>query len=72
MAAIHGYALLEYVWKYVTDDDNTDHGKPLCAVRQLSTLSGYQMILEPHIHTTGTASEDDQINAFLAGGYFYE
>lgn len=72
MAAIHGYALLEYVWKYVADDDNTDHGKPLCDVRQLSTLSGYQMILEPHIHTTGTASEDDQINAFLAGGYFYE
>lgn len=72
MAAIHGYALLEYVWKYVADDDNTDHGKPLCDVRTLSTLAGYQMILEPHIHTTGTASEDDQINAFLSGGYFYE
>lgn len=72
IAGIHGNAYFEYVWKYVVDNDVADHGQPLCAVRQLSTLGGYQMILEPHIHTTGTASEDDQINAFLAGGYFYE
>ena len=72
IAAIHGNAYFEYVWKYVADDDNADHGKPLCEDYQLSTLPGYQMILEPHIHTTGTASEDDQINAYLASGYFYE
>lgn len=72
ISAIHGYALLEYVWKYVAADDPADHGMPLCEVRQLSTLAGYQMILEPHIHTTGTAAEDDQINNFLSSGYFYE
>lgn len=72
LAATQGDYYIEYVWKYVADDDNTDHGRPLCEVRTLSTLAGYQMILEPHIHTSGTASEDDQINAFLAGGYFYE
>lgn len=72
LASLKGNAYFEYTWKYVADDDNTDHGRPLCDVYQLSTLPGYQMILEPHIHTTGTASEDDQINAFLAGGYFYE
>lgn len=72
LSAIHGYAFLEYVWSYVTDNDIPDHGQPLCAVRQLSTLPGYQMIHEPHIHTTGTAEEDDQINAFLSSGYFYE
>lgn len=72
LAALTGYASLEYVWRYVADNDVADHGQPLCAVRQLSTLPGFQMIQEPHIHTTGTASEDDQINAFLSGGYFYE
>lgn len=72
IAGIHGNAYFEYVWKYVANDDNTDHGRPVCDVYQLSTLPGFQMILEPHIHTSGTASEDDQINNFLAGGYFYE
>lgn len=72
IAGIHGNAYFEYVWKYVADDDNSDHGRPLCGVYQLSTLPGYQMILEPHIHTSGTANEDDQINSFLSGGYFYE
>ena len=72
LAATHGDCYIEYVWKYVADEDNADHGRPLCEVRTLSTLAGYQMILEPHVHTTGTAAEDDQINAFLAGGYFYE
>lgn len=72
IAAIHGNAYFEYVWKYVADNDVNDHGQPLCAVRQLSNIPGYQMILEPHIHTTGTSAEDDQINSFLASGYFYE
>ena len=72
IAGIHGEAYFEYVWKYVADDDNADHGKPVCDTYQLSTLPGYQMILEPHVHTTGTASEDDQINSYLASGYFYE
>lgn len=72
LAATQGDYYIEYVWKYVADDDNADHGRPLCEVRTLSTLAGYQMILEPHIHTSGTAAEDDQINAFLAGGYFYD
>ena len=72
IAGIHGNAYFEYVWKYVADDDNTDHGKPVCNTYQLSTLPGYQMILEPHIHTTGTSAEDDQINSYLASGYFYE
>lgn len=72
IAGIHGNAYFQYVWKYVADDDNTDHGKPVCDTYQLSTLPGYQMILEPHIHTTGTSAEDDQINSYLASGYFYE
>lgn len=72
ISAIHGYAIMEYMFYYVTANDIADHGQPLCEVYQLSTLAGYQMILNPHIHTTGTAAEDEKINNYLATGYFYE
>lgn len=72
VAALYGYAYFEYTWRNVAPDDNTDNGRPLCEAYQLSTLPGFQLILNPHIHTTGTASEDDQINTFLETGYFYE
>ena len=72
LAALTGHAYFEYTWRNVAPADNTDHGRPLCETYQLSTLPGYQLILEPHIHTSGTSEEDDQINAFLASGYFYE
>lgn len=72
LAAIWGDVYIEYVWKKVAEEDNADHGRPLCEKRRLSELPGYQMILEPHIHTRGTAQEDDQINNFLTNGYFLE
>lgn len=72
MAALYGHAYFEYTWRRVAPEDNTDNGRPLCEAYQLSTLPGFQLILNPHIHTTGTASEDDQINTFLETGYFYE
>lgn len=72
MAGLSGHAFFEYTWRMVTPEDNTDNGRPLCETYQLSTLPGYQLILNPHIHTTGTSEEDDQINTFLSTGYFYE
>lgn len=72
LAGLYGHAFFEYTWRRVAPEDNTDNGRPLCDTYQLSTLPGFQLILNPHIHTTGTASEDDQINTFLETGYFYE
>lgn len=72
LAALSGYATIEYTWHYVADDNNADHGRPLCQIYQLSELPGFQMIHSPDVNTTGTAAEDDQINSFLASGYFYE
>lgn len=71
-AELYGGINLEYTFKLVADDDTEDHGKPLCKKRVLNTLPGYQMILNPHIHTTGTGEEDDMINSYLTSGYFYE
>lgn len=72
LTAIHGYPQVEYVWKYVTAEDNTDHGRPVCDTRQLSAIPGYQLIFQPHLSVPGTAEEADRVNAFLEGGYFYE
>ena len=56
----------------VVDNDPEHMGAPLCAVRQLSSLPGYQMIARPEIDSTCTAAENDQITEFLRGGYYYE
>ena len=56
----------------VVDNDMEHLGAPLCAVRQLSSLPGYQMIARPEIDSTCTAAENDQITEFLRGGYYYE
>lgn len=56
----------------VVDNDPEHLGAPLCAIRQLSSLPGYQMISRPEIDSTCTAAENDQISDFLRGGYYYE
>ena len=56
----------------VVDNDLEHLGAPLCAVRQLSSLPGYQMIARPEVDSTCTAAENDQITEFLRGGYYYE
>lgn len=64
--------VLEYVWHIVVDDDNTQHGRPLCEVKQISTLSGFLMAEKPDIAISGTREEADQINQYLTTGIFYE
>lgn len=72
LTAISGYPQVEYVWKYVVDEDNNDHGRPLCGTRQLSAIPGFQLIFNPHLSISGTAEESERVNSFLASGYFYE
>lgn len=54
------------------DDDNARHGRPLCKIRQLDTLPGYQQILNPHINFARTTRECMAIESYLAAGYFYD
>lgn len=60
------------VFNRMADDDNVEYGRPLCEVRQLSTLSGYQLVRDGDIPITGTAAEQEQVRQFLESGYFYE
>ena len=58
----------------VADEYNTDLGRPLCQVKQISTLSGYVLCEEGDeaLNDFATESERDQIRAYLTGGFFYE
>ena len=54
------------------DDDNTHNGRPLCEVRQINNLSGYMLVQDGDVATSGTASEDMKIRNYLESGFYYE
>ena len=56
----------------IVDEDNSEFGRPLCEVRQLSTLAGYQLVRDGDIGIAGTSREQEQIRSYLESGYFYE
>lgn len=56
----------------VADNDVTHHGRPICAMYQLSQMSGYQLILNPDIKINGTSDENTLIKNYLSTGYYYE
>ena len=57
---------------HIVDDDNHQHGKPLCKVRTISSIPGYIMCLKPTIDISATATEKDEILAYMTNGFFYE
>lgn len=64
---------IEYTWYIPVDDDNTQHGRPLCELVQINTLSGYILCAAgTEIQIRGTAAEEDQIRSYMEGGFFYE
>ena len=56
----------------LAEEHNEERGKPLCAVRQLSTIPGYILCSGAEIETYGTAEENNSIASFLNGGFYYE
>lgn len=71
-ASYMGYSFVSADFAFPVDEDNTNLGRPLCEVRQLSTLSGYQLIGNPEIVAPCSKSEHDEIISYLSNGYFYE
>lgn len=57
---------------HMPGEDISHAGRPLCENRQLSTLPGYQKIMDGDVTISGTAGEQAAIKSFLEGGYFYE
>ena len=59
-------------FNHVVDDDNTQHGRPLCSVRTINTLSGYIQCLRPDLDVPASRSEKTEIVNFMEGGFYYE
>lgn len=54
------------------DDDNTHNGRPLCAMRTVSTLGGYMLVQDGDVPINGTKQEAEEIQRFLESGFYYE
>lgn len=56
----------------VTDEDNTEMGRPLCEVKQINTLSGYIKCGEATVDYPCFLSEKRAIYKYLLNGFFWE
>jgi hypothetical protein len=54
------------------DEDNDHCGRPLCQIRQISTLPGYLLIKDAELDLRGYAGENEAVRAYLESGFFYE
>ena len=52
--------------------DTTDRGAPYCKRQQINVHSGFLMIADPNIATSGTDAETAEVRQFMASGFFYE
>ena len=59
-------------FKIIADDNNEDHGRPLCQRVQLSTIPGFIMVDDPDLALPATAAEIDSVKSFLRNGFFLE
>lgn len=59
-------------FKILVDDNNEDHGRPLCKRVQLSTIPGFIMVDDPDIALAATAEEIDSVKSYMKNGFFYE
>ena len=68
-----GFCTVFSIFRNITDDDNTEHGRPLCQNKQISTLSGYIQVMNGDIAiSSATGNEIDMIRNYLEGGFYYE
>lgn len=71
-AANHGDCELDFQFFRPVADDPVHNGRPLCQMKTISSLSGYIMVQDGDVETTGTSTEDAQIRSYLEGGFYYE
>lgn len=74
-ASVAKYGITPYltgVFYDLVDDNNEDHGRPLCQRVQLSSIPGFIMVDDPDIALTATAAEIDAVKQFMRNGFFYE
>ena len=63
---------LDCIFHNVVDGDNTHNGRPLCEVRQISTLSGYIIVSEGDVSIPAPIPVQQKLKGMLESGFFYE
>ena len=71
MAFYNGFGILADFLD-VADDNIVENGRPLCAVRNVSTLSGYMICENADLDTGASPAEKEQILSNLNSGFYYE
>ena len=67
----YSYKLDQQFFEPVADDIQ-HHGRPLCQLRQISSLGGYMLIQDGDVPIPGTSDEADKVRAYLESGFYYE
>ena len=56
----------------IVDNDNAEHGRPLCQRTTPSAIPGYIMIEEPSVEAPATSAELEIIRNYMRSGFYYE
>lgn len=63
----------EMTYTPIVNDNVLENGRPLCRTRTISSLSGYIKTMNADVVLAGaTDAEQEQVRAFMNGGFFYE
>lgn len=71
-SAFRGSPTLTARFAVVIDENRTELGRPLCAVRRISSLSGYIQCAEVDIEISCLDDEEKMIKQFMTTGFFFE
>ena len=55
----------------IVDEDLDHSGRPLCQIRQISTLTGYNVVKDGEVDINGFTGEAEAVRAYLESGFFY-
>lgn len=70
-AAMDGTPKLYVTHWYMANDDLAGRGRPLMAVRKLSTIPGYIQADSDELSLSCTETEMQEIRAAVSGGFYY-
>lgn len=71
--SLDGLPCIYYEFKTIVEEDLSNRGRPLCKKRRIDSLSGYILCSDAHTSISGaTKNEQDMINQFMEGGFYYE
>lgn len=59
-------------FKHIVDEDFDHRGRPVCQVKQISSIPGFIMCADADIGIWGTVDEQQQIREYMEEGFFYE